>query len=80
VPAVGPGGPLAHARQRALLGRFASARLIAANVGTAALAIGLPLRIDGLTVAGAVLIAATLASTAGLLAVAIRVGLRPAPS
>jgi hypothetical protein len=78
VPAVGPGDPLAHARQRALLGRFASARLLAANAGTAALAIGLPLRIDGLTIAGAVLIAATLASTAGLLVIAIREGLRPA--
>ncbi len=42
VPAVGPGDPAAHARQRQLLGRWAVARLVAADLGVAALALGLP--------------------------------------
>ena len=75
VPAVGPGDPVAHGRQRALLGRFASTRLLAGNAGTAALAIGLPAGVDALAAAGMVLIAATLAATAGLLVIAIRLGL-----
>jgi hypothetical protein len=50
-------------------------RLVAANAGTAALAVGLPLGSDALTVAGALLISAALAATSGLLIAAIRVGL-----
>jgi hypothetical protein len=75
IPAIGPGDPLAHARQRALLGRVALVRLVGANAGTAALAFGLAGGNEALSVTGAVLIALVLATTAGLLAAAIRVGL-----
>ncbi len=76
VPAVGPGDQVAHARQRRMLGQFANARLIAANVGTACLAIGLPLRLDGVGTAGALFVAATLAGTGALVIAAISTGLR----
>jgi len=76
LPAVGPGDPAAHRRQRALLGRFATPRLAVANAGVAGLSIGWPLHIDGLVLAGAGLLLAALAATAALLAAAIRLGLR----
>lgn len=75
LPAVGPGDPAAHGRQRALLGRFAGARLIAADAGVAGLSIGWPLHAEGLLMAGAGLLAVALAATAALLLGAIRLGL-----
>lgn len=75
VPAVGPGNQVAHARQRQILGRFSEVRLIAANVGTAALAIGVPLRIDGLVTTGALIVTATLTVTGALIIAAISTGL-----
>ncbi len=42
VPAIGPGGPEAHARQRAILATASSARLIALNLGCAVLWLGMP--------------------------------------
>ncbi len=80
LPAVGPGDPLAHGRQRRLLGRFAAARLAAANVGVAGLAIGLPLRIDPVSAGGAGLLAVVSASTAALVAAALRLGLERPPN
>jgi nitrite reductase (NO-forming) len=80
LPAVGPGDPVAHARQRALLGRGAIARLAAMDVGTAALSVGLLVRADALTLTGVVLVGAGLATTAVLLAAAILVGIRAAPT
>jgi nitrite reductase (NO-forming) len=74
VPAVGPGDPAAHARQRGILGRLSIVRLVTANAGTAALAIGLPLGIDGLVAAGALLVTGTLVVTAGLIIAAISRG------
>ncbi len=41
VPAIGPGDPAAHARQRVMLGRWATVRLVAADAGIALSAVGL---------------------------------------
>jgi hypothetical protein len=76
LPAIGPGDPQAHGAQRRLLGRWALARLAAANAGVAGLAVGWPLRLEGLVVGGAVLLAVGLGATALLLASAVRLGLR----
>ena len=76
LPAIGPGDPVAHSRQRHLLGRASSTRLAMIDVGVAALAIGLPLGIDMLVVAGAALCAIGLGATATLLLVAVRIGTR----
>ena len=75
LPAVGPGDPAAHRRQRALLGRLATARLILANGGVAGLAVGLPLHLAPVATGGAILLALGLGSTALLMAGAIRLGL-----
>lgn len=74
VPAVGPGDPAAHARQRKVLGRFSRVRLVAANAGIAALAIGLPLHLDGLVASGALVVAGALTVTGALIIVAILAG------
>ena len=76
VPSVGPGGPVAHARQRETLGRGASARLLAANAGVAALALGVTLGLDALSAAGGVLMSLSLAGTALLVIAAIAGGIR----
>ncbi len=75
VPAVGPGNLVAHARQRRMLGRLSGVRLIAANAGIAALAIGVPLRIDSLVTTGALIVTATLTVTGALVIAAISTGL-----
>jgi nitrite reductase (NO-forming) len=76
VPAIGPGNPIAHARQRHLLGRGSSVRLVAINVGIAALSVGLALRLGPLTAVGIVGVGLGLAATAALLGAAVRLGLR----
>ena len=78
VPAVGPGDPAAHARQRQLLGRGADVRLLAADAGIAALALGLPLGIHALIVAGLALAGLSLGGTVVLLVAAVATGLRSA--
>jgi nitrite reductase (NO-forming) len=78
VPAVGPGDPAAHARQRQSLGRGAGVRLLTANAGIAALALGLPLGIHALIVAGLVLAGLSLGGTVVLLVAAVATGLRSA--
>jgi nitrite reductase (NO-forming) len=75
LPAVGPGDPGAHGRQRRLLGRLAGPRLAVANAGVAGLALGWPLHIDVLVAGGAVLLAIGLGSTAALLVQAIGMGI-----
>lgn len=75
VPAVGPGDPVAHARQRALLGRGWLARLAALDVGTALLSIGLPLDLPALAATGIVLVFAGTGATAMLLAGAVVIGI-----
>jgi nitrite reductase (NO-forming) len=56
VPAVGPGSPEVHARQRRLLGRAAGPRLLIAQLGVALVAIGLPLGDARLAQAGLALV------------------------
>ena len=75
LPAVGPGDPAAHGRQRRLLGQLAGTRLAVVNGGVAGLAIGWPLHVDGLVVGGAVLLAVGLGATAALLVRAIALGI-----
>lgn len=75
VPAVGPGDPVAHERQRHVLGRAAALRLIVANGGVAALSLGAALRVDLLLLGGLVLLGLALGATATLLVAAIRIGL-----
>ncbi len=76
VPAIGPGDPATHARQRRLLGQAATERLATLNAGVAALTIGLPLGSDPLIELGAVLITLGLIMSARLLAVAVVMGVR----
>jgi hypothetical protein len=76
LPAIGPGDSAVHARQRAILGRSAALRLVVANVGVAALSIGLPLDLDLLVIAGTVLVGVALGLTAALFARAMLIGLR----
>jgi nitrite reductase (NO-forming) len=40
LPAIGPGDPIAHARQRGILGRGATIRIVALNVGVVSASIG----------------------------------------
>jgi hypothetical protein len=76
IPAVGPGNPAAHARQRHLLGRASTLRLATIDAGIAALSVGLPFRLGQLTAAGIVGVAVGLAATAALLGAAVRIGVR----
>ena len=75
IPAVGPGTPVDHARQRSLLGRAATVRLAVIDAGVVILAIGLPLRSEPATAIGTALVALGFAATAILAAAAIGVGL-----
>lgn len=76
IPAIGPGDPATHGRQRTLLGRAATVRLAALDVGVAALTVGLPLRIDPLLAVGALATVGGFAATAIVLAAAVVGGLR----
>jgi hypothetical protein len=76
LPAVGPGDLAAHARQRAILGRGSVARLVVANIGIAALSIGLPVHGDILVTSGTILAAISLGATGVLLGIAVGIGLR----
>jgi nitrite reductase (NO-forming) len=68
VPAVGPGSPDQHARQRRLLGQAATARLLLLNGGVVFLMLATALDVEPLAVAGLATIVA-----AGVLAVALLV-------
>ncbi|MFV2062423.1 MAG: hypothetical protein ACC726_02775 [Chloroflexota bacterium] len=76
VPAVGPGDRHAHARQRHILGRGAAVRLVGANIGIGAVALGLPWGLHLLVAAGMVAVAVALGATALLIGAAVTVGLR----
>jgi hypothetical protein len=86
VPAVGPGDPAAHAWQRVVLGRWATARLVAADAGIALLAASLLLADADLVARSAVPISAlglalvglALGATVVLIALALAAGLRSA--
>jgi hypothetical protein len=78
VPAIGPGDPAAHARQRRQLGSLGATRLVAADLGIAALSLGIPLGLAGFIVPGLLLAGLSLGSTALLLGIAVAQGLRSA--
>jgi nitrite reductase (NO-forming) len=72
VPAVGPGSPPVHARQRAVLGRWGTARVGLTQVGVALVSVGAPMGDDRLAQAGLALVAAGVAVAVVLLAAALR--------
>jgi hypothetical protein len=76
---VGPGDPVAHGRQRRLLGRGALPRLVAIDAGTALLSIGLPFDLPTVAVAGMALVGLGVGATAVLLAGAVLMGVRARP-
>ena len=76
LPAIGPGSPVTHGRQRQLLGRSSTIRLVLLDVGVAGLTIGLPLNLNVMIVAGATLNTVGLAMTAILLGWAVQMGIR----
>ncbi len=78
LPAVGPGSPIAHARQRRILGRAAAARLLALDAGCLLLAVGLPLGLDEPARLGATLLAMGALGTTVLLVAAVAAGARGA--
>jgi nitrite reductase (NO-forming) len=72
LPAIGPGGPLGHAARRVVLGRLATQRLVALNVGTALVAVGWPAGIGSLVAAGAALASAAVLASVMLAIIALR--------
>ncbi|MET0772767.1 MAG: hypothetical protein ABWZ82_06770, partial [Candidatus Limnocylindrales bacterium] len=70
VPAVGPGSPDVHARQRAILGRWATTRVVLAQVGVALVSVGVPtgdgriLQVGLALVGGCAVVAVTLIAAA----------------
>jgi hypothetical protein len=80
VPAIGPGDPHEHARQRQRLGRLAWPRLLAANTGVAALTYALTIASGAMPTVALVLLAGTLGVTATLLVSAVLSGIRNARS
>jgi hypothetical protein len=74
LPSIGPGTPVQHGRQRAILGRFATPRLLALNGGVLLLSIGWPMGLAAPTGAGGVLVAATVIASVALAASALRAG------
>jgi hypothetical protein len=79
VPAIGPGDSTAHAAQRVLLGRGATARLVAADSAVALLTVGLwPGSPSWLAEIGIVLAGGAFGATILLLVAAIVAGIRAA--
>ncbi len=74
LPAIGPGDPTSHARQRAILGRVAAVRIASLNGGTALATIGVGFGDTSLATAGIAVAAISLAAALALFAVAARVG------
>ena len=74
LPSIGPGTPVQHGRQRAILGRVATPRLLALNGGVALLAIGWPMGLAAPAAAGGMLVAAAVVVSAVLAVVALRAG------
>ena len=68
VPSIGPGDQATHARQRAILGRWSTARLIVLNGGVALLAVGVIADWPALVILGAL---ATLSSVGSALAILV---------
>ena len=76
LPAVGPGNLASHRRQRALLGQAAVVRLVALDLGVAALSFGMPLGAPLLIASGGILAASALIVTVALLIRAVWLGAR----
>ena len=76
LPAIGPGSPVTHGRQRRLLGRSSTIRLVLLDAGVAGLTISLPLNLNMLMFAGAAMYLVGLALTALLLVWAVQLGIR----
>ena len=72
IPAVGPGGPVLHARRRAILGRLATLRVVALNAGVGLACVGWPGSIVALAVAGLVLVAVSVLASVTLAVIALR--------
>jgi hypothetical protein len=73
LPSIGPGGPPEHARQRRILGRAATPRLVAFNAGVLLLAVAWPTGVASVTAAGLALAATAVAASVVLLVRAVRV-------
>jgi nitrite reductase (NO-forming) len=76
LPAVGPGDPASHARQRRVLGRLAVPRLVALDAGVALTIVGELAHSSSVAPIGVLLLAAGYLATAALLAMAVAEGLR----
>ncbi|HJP88065.1 MAG TPA: hypothetical protein VJ850_03405 [Candidatus Limnocylindrales bacterium] len=72
VPAVGPGTLATHARQRSLLGRAATGRLLGWNLGVAVLTAGQLGGVGQITVAGSVIVLASGVATLAVLGASLR--------
>ncbi len=74
LPSIGPGGPAAHARQRVVLGRWATARLAALNVGVATLWLASAAGLEPAMPVGVALVAAAVLLSVVLLVAGLRIG------
>jgi nitrite reductase (NO-forming) len=74
LPAIGPGDPVAHARQRTILGRAATTRVVALNAGAVLATAGALTATGTLVTGGLLLSAASLASALLAFATAARIG------
>jgi hypothetical protein len=77
VPSVGPGSPEVHARQRVLLGRWATQRLVLAQVGIALVSVGIPTDEAWLIGGGLALVGGCAIVAVALMAGALRPAFRP---
>ena len=78
LPAIGPGDPATHARQRRRLGRWAMVRLVLLNAGVLTVAVALPLGWAPLVSLGVALVAIGFGVTASLIGTAAAMGVRQA--
>ncbi|MBF6604525.1 MAG: hypothetical protein IVW53_02960 [Chloroflexi bacterium] len=76
VPAIGPGDPATHGRQRATLGLLSRTRLASLQVGTLLLTVGGLGDVPGLAIVGEATVAAVMATTVVLIGVSVIVGMR----
>jgi hypothetical protein len=72
LPSIGPGGPAEHAAQRRILGRAASLRVVAFNVGVLLLAVGWPAGIAALAAVGLGLVVVSVVTGVVLAGIALR--------
>ena len=75
LPAIGPGDPVAHARQRTILGTAAAARLAGLNGGVAAATIGIAVDVPTLAAGGLLIATASVTAALAVFVAAARIGL-----